>query len=450
MTKKSAPAVHKVSLRSGPSAQDYREPAVPCPASRAALETALRREQEEIQRLTLQVGQLEQALALERAEADLCRRSLEAILLISEATSDSLITSQLFDSIADSLLDITGFGWLSVHLHEPENKRYRLVAARGLPAETAARLKTLPANRGDVASIVAETKQPVFTSDHASDPRAVAKILDDVGVRSVALIPLLVGKQYFGFFALSSPEALPWDETQLRFLASLGRQIGLIVYHAHLANKMRSSAAIEERLRLGRELHDSVAQTLGFLNLQMTITNTLLSQGQVEEAQAQFREMKKLAGETYEDVSEAIVSLHTSYSQGEFLPTLQEFLADYRAHTDVVVQLTIDDRACLQFSPDVSVQLVRIVQEALTNVRKHASASQAWIRFEPGGDHTQVIVQDDGDGFDSAQTTAKDQRQFGLRIMRERAESVGGSLEVDAQLGRGSQILIRMPVIAQG
>lgn len=406
--------------------------------------------QEQIRRLAAQVDELEEALAREKADASILRRSLEAMLLISEAARDSIFSSELFERLADRLIGITGFDTLTIFLFEPECDRYRLVAVRGLPPEVVLSIKKIPANIGDFASIVAETHQPVYTSDHPSDHRAAIRGVDDLGMPSLMLIPLLAGDHYVGFFGLNSRQVVTWDQGQIRFLASLGRQIGLVTYHAQQAEKMKGSAAVEERLRLGEELHDSLAQTLGFLNLQMTLTGNLLGQGRLDEAQAHLQEMQVLTKATLDDVCEAIASLRTGYAQGQFLPMLQEFLDDYRVHSGLAVGLTIDDRASLRFSPEASVQLVRIVQEALTNVRKHARASQACITAEPDGDWTRISVQDDGEGFDPAQAVTPGSRQFGLSIMRGRAESVGATLEIDARPGHGSRVTVRAPVVGAG
>ncbi len=406
--------------------------------------------QEQIRRLAAQVDKLEEALAQEKADADILRRSLEAMLLISEAASDSIVSSKLFERLADRMIEITGFDTLTIFLHEPECNRYRLIAERGLPPEVVPGIKVIPANIGDFASIVAETHQPVYTSDHPLDRRAAIQAVDDIGMPSLMLIPLLAGDHYVGFFGLNSRQVITWEKDQIRFLASLGRQIGLVTYHAQQAEKMKGSAAVEERLRLGEELHDSLAQTLGFLNLQMTLTGNLLGQGRLDEAQAHLQEMQTLTKATLDDVCEAIVSLRTGYAQGQFLPMLQEFLDDYRLHSGLAVGLTIDDRASLRFSPEASVQLVRIVQEALTNVRKHAGASQACITVEPDGEWTRISVQDDGKGFDPAQAGTPGSRRFGLSIMRGRAESVGAILDIDARPGRGSRVTVRAPVVGAG
>ena len=90
--------------------------------------------------------------------------------------------------------------------------------------------------------------------------------------------------------------------------------------------------------------------------------------------------------------------------------------------------------------------MAAIVEEALVNVRKHSGAHRAWVRFERDGDCARIIVEDNGLGFDLAQLPADGDEHFGLRIMSERAESVGGSVELDPQVGRGTRVVIRMPI----
>jgi two-component system nitrate/nitrite sensor histidine kinase NarX len=97
------------------------------------------------------------------------------------------------------------------------------------------------------------------------------------------------------------------------------------------------------------------------------------------------------------------------------------------------------------FSPEVASQLLRIIQEAMTNVRKHAGANNLWIVFKQDYDVLSITIQDDGRGFSPTQLAKDNQQHFGLQIMRERAQSIGGSLELDSQPGQGTQIVIRLP-----
>ncbi len=160
----------------------------------------------------------------------------------------------------------------------------------------------MPADRGDFLIIAAQTLRPVFTSNHARDPRAAEKVLDELGVRSIVCVPLLASGQYLGIFSLLSPEEVFWDDAQIRWLGSIGRQIGIIIHHAQLNERLRDLAVLQERTRLGQEMHDSLAQELGYLNLKASIIDGLLAEGEIAKAQASLLELRAVAKETYTDV----------------------------------------------------------------------------------------------------------------------------------------------------
>jgi signal transduction histidine kinase len=157
-------------------------------------------------------------------------------------------------------------------------------------------------------------------------------------------------------------------------------------------------------------------------------------------------EFKRVAQATYTDVREAIFSLHTAGSSGlGLLATLQEYLVEYQEHYGLDTRLVVDSENLARFSPDVDIQLLRIIQEALSNVRKHAQANEAWVRFEQDDDCVCISVEDAGRGFDPTQLTGEGSQYFGLQIMRERAESVGASLDLDSRPGQGTRVVIRLP-----
>ena len=133
-----------------------------------------------------------------------------------------------------------------------------------------------------------------------------------------------------------------------------------------------------------------------------------------------------------------------------FLPILREYLAEYRTHYGLDARLVVDHEYLAEFPADVGIQITCIIQEALTNVRKHARANKAWVRFEQNSDWMRISVEDDGRGFDPAQVTGKGWQYFGLQIMGERAESVGGDLELDSRPGQGTRVVIRVPLTPRG
>jgi two-component system, NarL family, sensor histidine kinase DegS len=160
--------------------------------------------------------------------------------------------------------------------------------------------------------------------------------------------------------------------------------------------------------------------------------------------------MRKVAANAYEEVRQAIFGLRTMVSRGlGLVPTLSEYLHEFSQQASLEVKLEVQQEGDLtQLAPEVEVQLVRIVQEALHNVRKHAGARMAWVRFWREGDDILMAVEDDGVGFDPAVPPADGRRHFGLATMRERAESVGGALTVRSLGATGTQVVVRLPLTA--
>jgi signal transduction histidine kinase len=224
--------------------------------------------------------------------------------------------------------------------------------------------------------------------------------------------------------------------------------------HQELANQAVNLATLEERDWLARELHDNIAHALGYMNLQIAVINEALVGGEIGDAQATLRELKKIVGETYTDVREEIFNLRATTSLGlGFVDTLRDYLKRYRTHYELNVELVIEvDESALDFPVEVSTQVIRIIQEALINIRKHAGVQQAVIGLRQVDDFVCINVQDQGRGFS---LTALDQPDkpgfgsksgFGLQIMAERAEGAGGYLKIDTAPGQGVNIMVWLPV----
>jgi signal transduction histidine kinase len=235
-------------------------------------------------------------------------------------------------------------------------------------------------------------------------------------------------------------------ENDLEQANIFARQVGAALEHDHLYQQALYLATLIERQRLAREMHDQLSQALGYINLKASVTNELLANGHLSEAQANLEELKQIARDTYTDVREEIFNLRISVSTSkQFLTTLNEYLAKYREHYGIEVQLSVETEAPLQISAAVSNQIIRIIQEALSNVRKHAQTNRATIHLRTDAQKVYLTVQDYGQGFDPERALGRNNTSFGLQIMAERAESVGGSLEIDSQAGQGSRLILTLP-----
>lgn len=151
----------------------------------------------------------------------------------------------------------------------------------------------------------------------------------------------------------------------------------------------------------------------------------------------------------YTDVREEIFNLRTAVTDRlGFIATLDDYLADYKTHYGLDAELEIEEDCCPNISPEAAGQLMRIIQEALSNVRRHSGASNALIRCVVSMDgQFSISIEDHGRGFVANEVRSVAGQHVGLQIMRERAESIGGSLELQSQPGQGTRVNIQVPTL---
>jgi len=153
-----------------------------------------------------------------------------------------------------------------------------------------------------------------------------------------------------------------------------------------------------------------------------------------------------VAEDTQAYVREQIRSLFQGPKQQAFLPSLRALVADFTHSNAIQVDVRLPPPSVrLSLAPDVEVQCLRIVQEALANVRKHSGARRVTIQIEPRDESVVAVIEDDGKGFSTEEWAAADGKHYGLRIMQQRAEMAGGSLEVESDPGRGTRIRVHLP-----
>ena len=209
-------------------------------------------------------------------------------------------------------------------------------------------------------------------------------------------------------------------------------------------------AIAEERGRLAHEMHDGVAHVLSYVNVKAQIIQELLRRGQAESAENHAREIMTTAQEAYSDVREDILGLRMSSGDSRGLhDSLTEYLGQWEEQSGVPAQL-IAEPGDFGLHPATELQLMRIVQEALANVRKHARATSVRVQFSRTPGCLDVVIEDNGTGFDPAAPERSRFPRFGLAIMRERAGAVGGRIKVDSIPAGGTRVVVRIPTHAAG
>lgn len=192
-------------------------------------------------------------------------------------------------------------------------------------------------------------------------------------------------------------------------------------------------------------MHDGLAQVLGYVNTKVQAAEMYLKREKIEEAGAQLRELATSARQAYSDVRESIVGLRTLPGPSRSLDeVLREYLARWEEMSHVSTSLLIDPSVPLR--PSQELQVVRIVQEALTNVRKHAKASHAQVEITRENGRLVTLIADDGLGFNADAIARGEFPQFGLSTMRERAASIGGTLTIESRPGAGTRVRFELPI----
>lgn len=237
-----------------------------------------------------------------------------------------------------------------------------------------------------------------------------------------------------------------FTERDRRYLMTLAGITAIAITAARLRAREQQGAILAERDRIARELHDSLAQVLGSNHLRLRM---LLARPEVSDRRRIAGELEDLAEvneEAYRDVREAILGLREASRTQGLIEALRIYLDKYAQQSGLTVELdsSLEGEPSLPAASEI--QVIRVIQEALTNVRKHARASHARVRLasaEPG--MMTIVVEDDGRGFDP--DAAPDSRDggYGLQTMRERMQLAGGSLRVDSRVGGGTRVVAVVP-----
>ncbi len=397
----------------------------------------------EIAELASAVDRVRHQLRAEHGEKEQLSYKLRMLNEIALATYQMLDPQEILDFTLETAISSLGVEAGAIYLRDPEHTGYSLHACRGIP-----QCRNLAC---DVRALNHTLSNDAHTEVHAVSLNA-ATVRGSLATgqslegRSFIAVPLKARGTSIGAITLITRIGQAMTDEGARTLGALGEEIGLALANVVHFQNVRYRATLEERERLAREMHDSLAQALGYLKLKASITDDLLSGGEIAEARTNLRQVQEIAGQTYFDVRETIFGLRRSNSHGaEFLSSLEEYLRDYQTYYGMSVKLQLENGFSPTFPLESTVQLSRIIQEALTNVRKHARASQACLRFGREDGHWRVTIEDDGLGFDPSQALQPERPFFGLQIMRERAESISGTLEIQSRAGGGTRVIITLP-----
>ncbi len=302
---------------------------------------------------------------------------------------------------------------------------------------------------------VARSGEPLYTPDVREEPHYIDA---GIGIRSEFCVPLKVGERVIGVLNAESEKLDAFTEEDRQLFSTLADQAALAIENARLyaavtqqreqlrALAMRLAEAEEaERQRLARELHDQVGQGITALGINLNIVRAQMPQEVADLVRSRLDDSLALVEQTTERIRGVMADLRPPVLDDYGLvAALRWYGAQFASRVDIAVTVRGEE-----FIPRLAVSvengLFRIAQEALTNVARHAQATQATVTVEVDGETVRLVVADDGVGFDPARVTGPDERRgWGLLTMAERAEAVGGSCRVESHSQQGTRVVVEV------
>ena len=373
------------------------------------------------------------------------QKCIEDLIKISETTIWSRDPDAACQETVDALADALGCELAVIHLLDVTGNRFVRCATHSnlpvqVPIDTQVSLST-----GRMRQIMA-THQPItmdFQHPHPADNIPSG----DIGVRSVVSVPLLAGDQLLGIFTIGYQKYHLWTYQDLNYLKNIGRMLGVSVQHAQTARKEVDLAILIEHKRLCEELHDNLSQLVSSLNLGAEAALLSWEEGKTDQLRNDLERIKSSSLKAAQTLREEMLSLRTSANETEgLIPRVRECLERFEQQWGIDTDLHVEGLEPLIVSTQLELHFIRILHESLSNVLRHSKASCVYVRLQ--GDRNQLCMEihDDGRGFDPEDVSSE---HLGLRIMRERAESLGGELAIESSNGIGTTIHVDVPRIAQ-
>jgi signal transduction histidine kinase len=317
----------------------------------------------------------------------------------------------------------------------------------GIDPEVQRAIGPLPHGRGLLGVPIA-SGEALRTDNIARDPRSIGFPPNHPPMTQLLAVPVVGTEGVLGNLYLADKvdgsRFTEADETSLKRFSALA---AIAIENAILHEQAEANATLGERARIAREMHDSLAQVLAFTNTKSQAAIAHLNHGDIDRARTQIDQLAASAREAYVDVREGIFALRYASSGHDrsFAESVRSYATSWQDQFHIPVAFSLSG-TCARLAPLAELHLMRLIQEAMTNVRKQANASHLRIAMECTETDLKVTIADDGQGFAFEQLPAQFSGGFGMETMRERAEVMGGTFHVESAPGQGTIITVQIPV----
>jgi two-component system, NarL family, nitrate/nitrite sensor histidine kinase NarX len=385
-------------------------------------------------------GSLEEKVREKTARLEVKRQRLADLYEVSAFMARAGGLDELARGFARQIRIVAKADAAAVRWSDEGNQRYLLLASDSLPqtmAEAGSCLDTgscycgQPRASADIRVVPIRSEQPA-PMDHCRRS----------GFRTVISVPVRLQDRMLGEVDLFYRGEAVLDAEERDLLDTLASHLASAMEGLRASALEREAAVAQERGLLAQELHDSIAQSLAFLKIQAQLLRDAMRRNDTEAMNRVLGELDAGVRESYADVRELLVHFRTRTSEEDIEPALRSTLSKFEHQTGLRARLEMEGHG-VALAPDVQVQVLHIIQEALSNVRKHSHAHEVTVCVSPGPSW-RFEVRDDGIGF-AAGTECSDETHVGLRIMQERAGRIGATVQVVSVPGQGCSVVLDLP-----
>ena len=366
----------------------------------------------------------EMALALE--SDNLRRRELDVLMRLQPASRFADLNDELSDVLAHTVAALAADGGvLWVVAGETAELKEQVQCGQILPTESLVKGLAAGAMRTDSPLVI-----------HDLERGAVAT------VRSLLIAPLHTEREALGSLVLWSKRPDAFNRRHAQLIAIVAGQAAFLLENHRLTLQGEYKVALAERARLAREIHDGLAQTLGYLKLRVTQINGWLNAGDIKRVDEGLAEVRQLLNEAYIDAREAIDGLRLQSNHQDMVAWVGEIVSEFELLSGIPVEkVEVPD---VSLTSETQIQLQRIVQEAFSNIRKHAQATAVQLRWQQDGNWLTLKILDNGCGFNPDDVAPA--ARHGLRIMQERAELLNADFQITSRAHKGTEVAVTIPL----
>ena len=366
-------------------------------------------------------------------------QSLDILYAIATSLSQPGSLEQLLDGFLDTFIELVDARAASVRLATADGGT-RLIASRGLAAEVVERDRVMPAGSCPCAVAASEGGLRIQRGT-APCAALVGRPMLERDCTEFVAVPAQYQDRILGVYNLFLDRPLAaMGEDMPDLLISVGRHLGLAIEKARLESEARRLAIMEERNLIGNELHDSLAQSLIGMRLQLKLLGESLARKDFGAAQYEASRLRRAMTQANADLRELLTNYRLKIDEAGLVQTIANLVERFGRETGIAVFFQ-NECGALALTPAQEIQVFYIIQEALTNIRKHSGAHNVRIMLNNEDDLYTVLIEDDGLGM-AAIAEDLPGGHAGLAIMRERTERLQGQIVIESEAGEGTRIVL--------